>query len=93
MGIEEIKSSVEQVARAYNIKKVDLFGSYADGKATKKSDIDLLIDFGDPSMSLFKQFRVQRKLEELLGRKVDVIAVPIPKESFLIINKVVPIYG
>ena len=91
--IEDIKSIVEPIAKAYNIKKVDLFGSYATGEKNKKSDVDLLIDFDDPSMSLFKLFRVQREFEKVLGKKVDLVEMPIPKHSFLVIDKVVPLYG
>ena len=93
LNIEHIKSSVAQVAKLYNLKKVDLFGSYATGKKTKKSDVDLLVEFGDPSMTLFKLFRIQRELEELLGKKVDLIEMPISEESFLTVDKVVSIYG
>lgn len=93
LKVEDIRTKVTEVAKAHNIKRVDLFGSYADGRVTRKSDVDLLVDFNDPTMSLFKQFRVQRELERVLGKKVDLIAAPIPKESFLVINKVVPLYG
>jgi len=59
----------------------------------KKSDIDLLVDFNDPKMSLFQIFRIQRELEKALGKKVDLVEFPIPEKSFLVINKVVPLYG
>jgi len=93
MNIDKIKDGVSKVAKRHNIKKVELFGSYAEGKNTRKSDVDLLVDFDDPSMSLFKLFEVQREFEKQLRKKVDVIATPISKDSFVIINKVVPIYG
>ena len=93
LEIDEIKTAVEIVARANNIKKVDLFGSYATGNVTKESDIDLLVDFDDESLSLFDIFRVKREFEDALGKKIDLVETPIPKESFLVINKVVPMYG
>jgi len=90
---EKIKSVVIPIAQKYNIKKVDLFGSYANGAKTKRSDIDLLVDFNDETMSLFKLFDVQRELEKGLGKRVDIIEIPVPKSSFLVIDKVIPIYG
>jgi predicted nucleotidyltransferase len=93
LEIKDIKSCVSRVAKEYDIKKVDLFGSYATGKQTKKSDIDLLVDFNDPSMTLFKMFRFRRELEKQIGKKVDLVETPISKDSFLKIDKVVPIYG
>ena len=94
LRIEDIKSAVAQVAKTHNIKKVDLFGSYADGNETKKSDVDLLVEFVDDySVSLFDVFRAQRDFEKHLGKKVDMVCPPIPSDSFLVIQKVVPLYG
>lgn len=93
LALSDIKSKVATVAKSYNIKKIDMFGSYACGNQTKKSDIDLLVEFNDKSsVTLFQFFRVQRELEKSLGRKVDLVAVPIPKESFIVIDRLVPIY-
>lgn len=45
--IEQIRRIATPLARAYGIKSMRLFGSYARGEATESSDIDLLIDRGD----------------------------------------------
>ena len=42
--IDEISQRVMPVAKRYGLSAVYLFGSYARGEATSKSDIDLLID-------------------------------------------------
>ena len=42
--IEEITERVRPVAEKYGIPRVYLFGSYARGEATDKSDVDLLVD-------------------------------------------------
>lgn len=57
--------------RRYGVKRVGLFGSYATGKQTKGSDIDLLLEFERPSFDNFME--VSNYLERLLGRKVDVL--------------------
>ena len=92
LEFEKIKESVAQVAKAYDVKKVDLFGSYANGNQTKDSDIDLLVKFNQHSVSLLKIIGLKYDLEKLTGKSVDVIHAPIPKDSFLQIGKVVPLY-
>lgn len=92
LTLEEIKSSVAQVAPLYDVKKVVLFGSYADGKQTKNSDIDLLVEFSEKFVSLFVIIGMQQDLEELTGKNVDVIHAPIPKGSLIKINSEVVVY-
>ena len=43
LTMNEIQDAIMQIAPKYPIKKVQLFGSYADGKAKKNSDIDLIV--------------------------------------------------
>jgi hypothetical protein len=57
--------------RSRGVKRVGLFGSYARGRQTKSSDIDLLLEFERPSFDNFVE--VSNYLEQLLGRKVDVL--------------------
>jgi len=48
-----------------------VFGSVARGTASRRSDIDLLVDFA-PEASAFDQVGLIQDLEDLLGRTVDV---------------------
>lgn len=54
------------------VRSVDIFGSVARGDATPHSDVDLLVDFDRP-IGLFHFFRVQRRLGEILGCRVDLV--------------------
>lgn len=54
------------------VRSLDLFGSVARGEAGPSSDVDLLVDFDKP-IGLFHFFRVQRRLEEILGCRVDLV--------------------
>jgi uncharacterized protein len=54
---------------AYNVR---VFGSAARGEAGEGSDIDLLVEF-EPGRSLLDHAALVLDLEELLGRKVDVV--------------------
>lgn len=42
----EIKNTLEPVFAQYGVKSAILFGSFAKGTATEKSDVDLLVDSG-----------------------------------------------
>ena len=54
------------------VRSLDLFGSVARGESGPDSDVDLLVDFDRP-VGLFHFFRVQRRIEEVLGSKVDLV--------------------
>jgi len=43
MPISEIIDRVTAIARKYNVKRLDLFGSFAYGNASERSDIDFII--------------------------------------------------
>lgn len=61
-----------QICRENDISMIGVFGSFARGTATEKSDIDLLVRFSK-SKSLLTHVRLERKLSQVLGRKVDLL--------------------
>jgi predicted nucleotidyltransferase len=54
------------------VRSLELFGSVARGEAGPQSDVDLLVEFDRP-VGLFHFARVQRRLEEILGCRVDLV--------------------
>ncbi len=54
------------------IQSISLFGSFLHGDYTEDSDIDLLFEMRK-TMSLFRIFETQERLERKLGRTVDFI--------------------
>lgn len=44
----------------------------ARGETRRKSDVDILVELGD-DLSLLDVVRINRELEEALGRKVDLV--------------------
>ena len=67
---EHIKEICNEVFKNYEVDRCYLFGSYAKGKATPVSDVDLLIYTPSNSLVFFELIEV---LREKLGKKVDVI--------------------
>lgn len=77
MGIAEVlgarrKEIIEMAAR-HGASNLRIFGSVARGDAGPESDIDLLADFG-PQTSLIDHVALLQDLEEVLGRRVDLVS-------------------
>ena len=72
MTIDFIKNEVGDILKNYNVKSCFLFGSYAKGKATSKSDVDLLIDSditGLDFYGLIEELRIK------LNKKIDLLTI------------------
>lgn len=68
--IEEITKMIEEVLKDKPVYQVILFGSYAKRQATKKSDIDLVID----TRSQLKGFALLKlicEIKDKLQKEVD----------------------
>ena len=76
MGIPEIiadkKEQILALAAKYGASNVRVFGSVANGTANIDSDIDFLVDM-EKDRSLFDVGGLLMDLQELFGRKVDVV--------------------
>lgn len=70
--IVEIQNKIVPILKEYGIKKAGIFGSYARGDFTKKSDVDILIEL-DKKYSLWDLVGIKRKLEKVLKKKVDLV--------------------
>jgi len=72
----ELRSKVTPLLRPY-VRRISVFGSYARGEATGESDIDLLVELKPPEarpvLGLFEFIRLEKELEQKLGREVDLI--------------------
>ena len=79
--ISEIKNIVTPIAVRHGVARVYLFGSYARGDATPKSDVDLRIDEGK-ICGLFELAGFHVDLEETLKIKVDVMMTDGLSENF-----------
>lgn len=93
LTIAEISNAVALVAKSYDIKQILLFGSYADGCSTSESDVDLLVEFYAPYVSLLTISSLKLQLEEILKKDVDIIRFPIPETSLINPENVVTVYA
>lgn len=93
LTIQQIADSVAIASREYPLRKVELFGSYANGRNTPQSDVDLLVEFSQPTVSLLTLSALKTRMEELLGSDVDIVHGPLPDGCLLEIDRRIPLYG
>ena len=68
----KLKDAKARLAKGYRIRSLGLFGSYARGTASGRSDIDVLVSFYE-TPTLFTFVRLKHELEGALGRRVDLV--------------------
>lgn len=65
--------------RDFAVKEIGLFGSHADNTSTEDSDIDIMIELEKPIG--WKFFSLELFLEEIFGKKVDLVTKASLKEQ------------
>lgn len=93
LTLDDIKNAIVDILAKYPIKKISLFGSYANGSATEDSDVDILVEFLSPNISLLTISDMKYEIESKLNKEIDLIHAPIEEDSLMKIDKVVDIYG
>jgi len=71
--VGEVSAKAYPILEKYNLKKVAVFGSCVSGEMHRGSDIDILVDISGINSGLVF-IELKRKLENRLGRKVDLIS-------------------
>lgn len=65
--------------REYSVRQIGLFGSFSDDSYTEDSDIDILVEFERPIG--WKYFSLEIYLENIFGRKIDLVTKNALKEQ------------
>ena len=78
--ITKIEKYKEEI-RAFGVKHLALFGSYAHGKATAKSDIDLLVEFKPGRGGYDDYVGLLELLRKVTGKKVDLVKRHLVREE------------
>jgi len=66
-----LKSFMERQGSSYRLISLGIFGSLARDEARKDSDVDIFFETDEPN--LFRTSSMRAELEDLLGRRVDVV--------------------
>ena len=75
--IESFRPRIATLCRRFHVRRLDIFGSAArDHFDPERSDVDFLVEFepDNPLAGLEAYFGFKQALEELFGRKVDLVA-------------------
>ena len=74
IDLNKYKSQLIEICRKLSVERLDIVGSAARNDFDPKaSDIDVLIQFEGRENLFHRYFDLKFELEELFGRKVDVI--------------------
>ena len=78
-SLEEIRSQLQALKptlrKRFKVETIDIFGSYARGEQTGKSDLDILVTYSKTEpVSLLMVARLRRYLRRKLRVKVDVVS-------------------
>ncbi|PKM81258.1 MAG: hypothetical protein CVU89_09575 [Firmicutes bacterium HGW-Firmicutes-14] len=92
LSLDQIKAEIVEIVSSYPVKTVSLFGSYAEDAANENSDVDILVEFLTPSISLFTLINLKQEIEERLHKEVDVIHAPIDENALINPTRVIKIY-
>ena len=71
-SIHERREEIIAISLRHGAESIRLFGSVAQGLESSESDIDFLVEL-EPGRSLFDLGGMVVDLQDLLGRKVDVV--------------------
>ena len=70
--IHEKRTEIQRIAAKHGVSGIRVFGSVARGEAGAESDVDFLVEAGPVTSPWFPAGLIV-DLEELLGRRVEVV--------------------
>ena len=94
LTVDDITRKCSEVFTRYDVKCCYLFGSYAKGKETPSSDVDLLIS---ADVKGIKFYGLAEELRETLSKKVDLLDINQLKDNLPLMEEIlkdgIKIYG
>ena len=67
-----LKRQMPELAERYKVKSLGIFGSYIRNEQSRRSDLDILVEF-EQAPDLFKFMDLEEHLAKQLGVKVDLV--------------------
>ena len=68
--LDTLRQHKQVMRERFDVTGLALYGSFARNQATSESDVDVLVEFGDPP-DWRRYFGAQAYLEDLFERRVD----------------------
>jgi predicted nucleotidyltransferase len=67
-----INDHKQELKQRFKITEIGIFGSYVRGEQKRRSDIDILVEFGEP-VSLLDLVGAENYISDLIRTKVDLV--------------------
>ena len=77
--LSKLKELKPELHEKYAVKEIGLFGSFSDDSYTDDSDIDIIVELERPIG--WKFFTLEIYLEQIFGRKIDLVTKSALKEQ------------
>ncbi|MCX6701252.1 MAG: nucleotidyltransferase family protein [Methanomicrobiales archaeon] len=74
--IKKLEAKAPAIRTQFGVTKIGIFGSFARNEQTRKSDVDVLVDFAPGNATLHNFVSLCDYLEALFRRKVDLLTEP-----------------
>ena len=74
--IKKLEAQAPAIRTQFGVKRIGIFGSFARNEQTRKSDVDVLVDFAPGNATLHNFVSLCDYLEALFRRKVDLLTEP-----------------
>lgn len=83
--IENNIQKIIDLCKKHKVHKLFVFGSILTNRFNEKSDVDLIVDFNKAEVNDYfdNYFEFKYSLEDLLGRKIDLIEEQTIKNPYL----------
>ena len=69
--LQIISDMGQELSERYTVKRIGIFGSYARGEDVSGSDVDIIVEFAEPTFDHYMDLKF--KLEDVLKRPVDLV--------------------
>ena len=69
--IDILRRRYREIKERFHVKKIGLFGSFARGDEKESSDVDIMVEFEEPTFNNFMNLAFF--LEDLFGRRVELV--------------------
>ena len=71
VALELLRQHEKEIRQKFGVKRIGMFGSYARGNPEATSDVDILVDFKNPTFDNFMELAFY--LEKLFMKEVDLV--------------------
>lgn len=77
MTNSDIKNFIHEISQKYDLKRVFLFGSRANGTNREDSDIDLMVEYNTDTVSIFTTVGLMQEVQDKFKVPVDIVRYPL----------------